>query len=131
MGKTRSKQLKLKEGDYSEDGSSRMGDKVLNVQIHGDAAFTGQGINQETLMLSQAPHFDVGGSLHVVVNNQVSRSILYSSSNITVALSIHNYCDSTYRAHSESTDILFKKMFTQKTAKGNLTKNRITTKMYF
>ncbi|XP_045535331.1 probable 2-oxoglutarate dehydrogenase E1 component DHKTD1 homolog, mitochondrial [Papilio machaon] len=71
MGKTRSKQLKLKEGDYSEDGSSRMGDKVLNVQIHGDAAFTGQGINQETLMLSQAPHFDVGGSLHVVVNNQV------------------------------------------------------------
>ncbi|CAK1579593.1 unnamed protein product [Parnassius mnemosyne] len=71
MGKTRSKQLKLKEGDYSLDGSSRMGDKVLNVQVHGDAAFTGQGINQETLMLSQAPHFDVGGSLHVVVNNQV------------------------------------------------------------
>ncbi|KAJ8724298.1 hypothetical protein PYW08_015772 [Mythimna loreyi] len=70
MGKTRSKQLRLKEGDYS-DGSSRMGDKVLNVQIHGDAAFTGQGVNQETLMLSQAPHFNVGGSLHVVVNNQV------------------------------------------------------------
>lgn len=71
MGKTRSKQLRLKEGDYSKDGSSRMGDKVLNVQIHGDAAFTGQGVNQETLMLSQAPHFNVGGSLHVVVNNQV------------------------------------------------------------
>ncbi|XP_068622692.1 probable 2-oxoadipate dehydrogenase complex component E1 homolog [Battus philenor] len=71
MGKTRSKQLQLNEGDYSTDKSSRFGDKVLNVQIHGDAAFTGQGINQETLMLSQAPHFDVGGSLHVVVNNQV------------------------------------------------------------
>ncbi|XP_072949969.1 probable 2-oxoadipate dehydrogenase complex component E1 homolog [Epargyreus clarus] len=71
MGKTRSKQLQLKEGDYSPDGSSRMGDKVINLQIHGDAAFTGQGVNQETLMLSQAPHFDVGGSLHVVVNNQV------------------------------------------------------------
>ncbi|XP_063893768.1 probable 2-oxoglutarate dehydrogenase E1 component DHKTD1 homolog, mitochondrial [Helicoverpa armigera] len=71
MGKTRSKQLRLKEGDYSEDGSSRLGDKVLNVQIHGDAAFTGQGVNQETLMLSQAPHFNVGGSIHVVVNNQV------------------------------------------------------------
>ncbi|KAG6444980.1 hypothetical protein O3G_MSEX003656 [Manduca sexta] len=71
MGKARSKQLQLKEGDYSLDGSSRMGDKVLNVQIHGDAAFTGQGVNQETLMLSQAPHFNVGGSLHVVVNNQV------------------------------------------------------------
>ncbi|XP_073952200.1 probable 2-oxoadipate dehydrogenase complex component E1 homolog [Choristoneura fumiferana] len=71
MGKTRSRQLQLKEGDYSTDGSSKMGDKVLNVQIHGDAAFTGQGVNQETLMLSRAPHFDVGGSIHVVVNNQV------------------------------------------------------------
>ncbi|CAH0723581.1 unnamed protein product, partial [Brenthis ino] len=71
MGKTRSKQLSLKEGDYSSDGSSKFGDKVLNVQIHGDAAFTGQGVNQETLMLSQVPHFEVGGSLHVVVNNQV------------------------------------------------------------
>ncbi|GBP95584.1 Probable 2-oxoglutarate dehydrogenase E1 component DHKTD1 homolog, mitochondrial [Eumeta japonica] len=71
MGKTRSKQMYLKEGDYSPDGSSRMGDKVLNVQIHGDAAFTGQGVNQETLMLTQAPHFHVGGSIHVVVNNQV------------------------------------------------------------
>ncbi|CAH2261934.1 jg6996 [Pararge aegeria aegeria] len=71
MGKTRSKQLKIMEGDYSESESSRFGDKVLNVQIHGDAAFTGQGVNQETIMLSQVPHFDVGGSLHVVVNNQV------------------------------------------------------------
>ncbi|XP_059058511.1 probable 2-oxoglutarate dehydrogenase E1 component DHKTD1 homolog, mitochondrial [Achroia grisella] len=71
MGKTRSKQLQYKEGDYSNDGSSRMGDKFLNVQIHGDAAFTGQGVNQETLMLSRAPHFDIGGSVHVVVNNQV------------------------------------------------------------
>ncbi|KAL4716322.1 hypothetical protein ACJJTC_014802 [Scirpophaga incertulas] len=71
MGKTRSKQLKLREGEYSADGSTKMGDKLLNVQIHGDAAFTGQGVNQETLMLSQAPHFCVGGSLHVVVNNQV------------------------------------------------------------
>lgn len=33
MGKTRSKQLQMKEGDYSLDGSSRMGDKVLNVQV--------------------------------------------------------------------------------------------------
>ncbi|XP_013188189.2 probable 2-oxoglutarate dehydrogenase E1 component DHKTD1 homolog, mitochondrial [Amyelois transitella] len=71
MGKTRSKQLQYREGHYSENKTSKMGDKFLNVQIHGDAAFTGQGVNQETLMLSQAPHFNVGGSLHVVVNNQV------------------------------------------------------------
>ncbi|XP_050562877.1 probable 2-oxoglutarate dehydrogenase E1 component DHKTD1 homolog, mitochondrial [Spodoptera frugiperda] len=71
MGKARSKQLQLKEGDYSEDGSSRQGDKVLNLQVHGDAAFAGQGINQEMLMMSQAPHFNVGGSMHVIVNNQL------------------------------------------------------------
>ncbi|KAF9405803.1 hypothetical protein HW555_013606 [Spodoptera exigua] len=71
MGKARSKQLQLKEGDYSENGSSRQGDKVLNLQVHGDAAFAGQGINQEMLMMSQAPHFNVGGSMHVIVNNQL------------------------------------------------------------
>ncbi|XP_052754549.1 probable 2-oxoglutarate dehydrogenase E1 component DHKTD1 homolog, mitochondrial [Galleria mellonella] len=71
MGKTRSKQLQYRESDYSEDASSSMGDKFLNVQVHGDAAFSGQGVNQETLMLSRAPHFDVGGSLHIVVNNQL------------------------------------------------------------
>ncbi|XP_049870950.1 probable 2-oxoglutarate dehydrogenase E1 component DHKTD1 homolog, mitochondrial [Pectinophora gossypiella] len=71
MGKARSKQMVLKEGDYSADGSTQIGDKVMNVQFHGDAAFTGQGVNQECLMLSQAPHFNVGGSLHVVVNNQI------------------------------------------------------------
>ena len=32
---------------------------------------TAQGINQETIQLSKVPHFDVGGSLHFVVNNQV------------------------------------------------------------
>ncbi|XP_041968163.1 probable 2-oxoglutarate dehydrogenase E1 component DHKTD1 homolog, mitochondrial [Aricia agestis] len=71
MGKARSKQLQIKEGDYSDDPSSRFGDKVLNIQIHGDAAFTGQGINQELLMLSQVPHYHVGGSIHVVTNNQI------------------------------------------------------------
>ncbi|XP_047517650.1 probable 2-oxoglutarate dehydrogenase E1 component DHKTD1 homolog, mitochondrial isoform X1 [Pieris napi] len=71
MGKARSKQLKLLEGDYSVNKTSRFGDKVLNVQVHGDAAFAGQGINQEMLMMSQVPHFHVGGSVHVVVNNQI------------------------------------------------------------
>ncbi|XP_026333492.1 probable 2-oxoglutarate dehydrogenase E1 component DHKTD1 homolog, mitochondrial [Hyposmocoma kahamanoa] len=71
MGKARSKQLQLLEGDYSPHESSRLGDKVFNVQFHGDAAFAGQGVNQESLMMSQAPHFDIGGSFHVVVNNQV------------------------------------------------------------
>ena len=40
-------------------------------QVHGDAAMIGQGVNQETLQLSQVPHFSNGGSVHFVVNNQV------------------------------------------------------------
>ncbi|HEY1315277.1 MAG TPA: thiamine pyrophosphate-dependent enzyme, partial [Steroidobacteraceae bacterium] len=65
-----------------------MGDKVLPVQIHGDAAFAGQGVIMETLQLSQARGFYTGGTVHVIVNNQVgftmsdprdARSTLYCS----------------------------------------------------
>jgi 2-oxoglutarate dehydrogenase E1 component len=64
------------------------GDKVLPVQIHGDAAFAGQGVIMETLQLSQARGFSTGGSVHVIINNQVgfttsdprdARSTLYCS----------------------------------------------------
>jgi 2-oxoglutarate dehydrogenase E1 component len=65
-----------------------LGDKVLPVQIHGDAAFAGQGVIMETLQLSQARGFYTGGSVHVIINNQVgfttsdphdARSTLYCS----------------------------------------------------
>ncbi|KAF5299098.1 hypothetical protein FQR65_LT09456 [Abscondita terminalis] len=70
MGKTRAKQLTSLDGDYSGTGR-RWSDKILNIQIHGDAAFTGQGVNQECLQLIGVPHFEVGGSIHLVVNNQL------------------------------------------------------------
>ena len=44
---------------------------VVPVLIHGDAAFAGQGVNMELLNMSQARGFCVGGTIHVVVNNQV------------------------------------------------------------
>ena len=44
---------------------------VVPVLIHGDAAFAGQGVNMELLNMSQARGFAVGGTIHVVVNNQV------------------------------------------------------------
>ncbi|HEY6196596.1 MAG TPA: 2-oxoglutarate dehydrogenase E1 component [Candidatus Eisenbacteria bacterium] len=46
-------------------------ERGIPVLIHGDAAFSGEGIVPETLALSQLPAYESGGTIHVVVNNQV------------------------------------------------------------
>ncbi|MEA2461080.1 MAG: multifunctional 2-oxoglutarate metabolism enzyme, partial [Actinomycetota bacterium] len=46
-------------------------DKVLPVLLHGDAAFAGQGVVAETLQLSEVNGYRTGGTIHIVVNNQI------------------------------------------------------------
>lgn len=64
LGRTRSRQ--------TEFPTIREGfDKVLCLQVHTDAAFAGQGLIAEILQLSRLPHYATGGSIHLVINNQV------------------------------------------------------------
>ena len=61
-GSVRSRQLRRGDNDRK---------RVLPVLLHGDAAFAGQGVVMELFQMSQARGFRVGGTVHVVINNQV------------------------------------------------------------
>lgn len=62
LGKCKAKQFYIGDKNYS---------KVMPILIHGDASFSGQGIVPETLELAAIADYNVGGTVHVVVNNQI------------------------------------------------------------
>ncbi|XP_014471222.1 PREDICTED: 2-oxoglutarate dehydrogenase, mitochondrial-like [Dinoponera quadriceps] len=54
-----------------EKGDSKHGKKSLAVLVHGDAAFSGQGVVYETMHLTNLPEYTTGGVIHLVINNQI------------------------------------------------------------
>lgn len=62
QGKTRAEQF------YRGDGE---GKKVMSIMLHGDAAFSGQGVVFETMHLSDLPDYTTHGTIHIVANNQI------------------------------------------------------------
>ncbi|MGC2238874.1 MAG: multifunctional oxoglutarate decarboxylase/oxoglutarate dehydrogenase thiamine pyrophosphate-binding subunit/dihydrolipoyllysine-residue succinyltransferase subunit [Pyrinomonadaceae bacterium] len=87
-GMARARQDELLQGDEA-DASLRdtVHDRVLPILLHGDAAFAGQGIVMETLQLASLRGYRTGGSIHIIINNQIGfttspekgRSSIYST----------------------------------------------------
>ena len=62
IGRTKAKQFYLNDTDKT---------RIMPILLHGDAAFSGQGVVSEVLELSDLPDYSVGGCIHVVINNQI------------------------------------------------------------
>ena len=83
-GMARARQDELLETGEERDA---VHDKILPVLLHGDAAFAGQGIVMETLQLANLKGYRTGGTIHIVINNQIgfttgadsARSSIYST----------------------------------------------------
>lgn len=78
LGRARAKQMRL---DVKAADNAYGRTKVLPLIIHGDAAFAGQGVFAEALVLAALPGYEVGGTVHVIVNNLLGFTALPEESN--------------------------------------------------
>ncbi len=113
-GKCRARQDRLGEGGVS---------RVLPVLLHGDAAFAGQGIVAETLNLSHLAGYSTGGTLHLVINNQIgfttmpvdARSSCYATdvAKMLMAPIFHVHCEDPEAAiHAVRLALDYRRQFT-------------------
>ncbi|BGP17894.1 putative 2-oxoglutarate dehydrogenase E1 component DHKTD1, mitochondrial [Rhodosporidiobolus nylandii] len=80
LGFARGLQVPLAAVEAEKKGERyELGEQVLSLSIHGDAAFGGQGVVAETLNMSALPHFTAGGTIHLVVNNQLGYTTVASA----------------------------------------------------
>ena len=89
QGKTKAEQF------YRDDAT---GEKTMSILLHGDAAFSGQGVVYETFHLSDLPAYTTHGTIHIVANNQIGFTTDPRSSRLLIVTNVNCYTEVNFDA---------------------------------
>ena len=92
--------LQVRAKQYYSDDKERV--KTLGILMHGDGSFAGQGVVYETLDMSALPDYTVGGTIHIVVNNQVFGHQLACAKSMMLCRSVVLFSQCSHAAHAVS-----------------------------